>query len=89
MQNELTAETRFDTARKLAAYINENGSIPQPEYTPEYKARAWQGGNVVRVYIHNGGKQLGAVAIEEDGSFNDKYLKHTGYLGSLIASFQK
>lgn len=84
-----TTSERIELANKIAKHINDNGSIPQPTFKPEYSARVWTKGETVRIYLSNGGKGAGNLTIEADGTIGEKYATPGRFGWELIEAAKK
>jgi len=84
-----TTSERIEVANKIANHINKNGSVPQPGFKPEYRAKVWSKGEMVRIYLTNGSKNCGGLTVEADGSIGEQYA-HPGRFGwELIEAAKK
>ncbi len=84
-----TTSERTEVANKIAKHINDNGSIVQPDFKPEYTAKVWTKGETVRIYVRNGGKDMGNLTVEADGSIGETYAKLGNYGWDLLAAAKK
>lgn len=84
-----TTSERIEVANKIANHINKNGSIPQPDFKPEYRAKVWSKGETVRIYLSNGSKNCGGLTVEADGSIGEQDA-HPGRFGwELVGAAKK
>jgi hypothetical protein len=84
-----TTSERIEVANKIAKHINDNGSIPQADFTPEYRASVWSKGESVRIYVKNGGKDMGNLTVEADGSIGETNAKLGRFGWELLEAAKK
>jgi len=84
-----TTSERIEVANKIANHINKNGSVPQADFQPEYRATVWSKGETVRIYVKNGGKDMGNLTVEADGSIGETYAKLGRFGWELLESAKK
>ena len=56
---------------------------------PTYRASVWSKGETVRIYVKNGGKDMGSLTVESDGSIGETYAKLGRFGWELLEAAKK